>query len=333
MTDKPYADVDKALATFGAAPIKYRSFGSPVLRPAARVPLAPPADLPDEPEYDPVKASTPPPVALAPIAPPVAVPPPVLPPPARPDHRPAMRSGPVVAQPPPTAAEPRHADLSESASKLFPLLAAALPEAADVMVAPDAPSWGRDGAGGTGAAAPPPVYQAPPMPAPLPVPHAAAPDMPVLAAPPAPVMQPPPMPPPAIPSPPIPSTPIPSPPVQSLAPPPPAAAWPRARPEPRPQDQQTSRPAAPVPAADPPPFTSLAAHLARTGAAAAGGERPGPAGIIAAPRLSADTGPRGDHRSVAEMFRLLSAGRGDRAGQNSAFPRAGDGDSALFRRL
>jgi hypothetical protein len=171
---------------------------------------------------------------------------------------------------------------------------------------------------------PAPIYQAPP------IPNAVAPaaehGIPAIAAAPPPVIQPPIIHPPMIqPSPP---------PIQPPPPSAPAAAWPRARPELRVQDQPTSPPAAPPQTSEPaPPFTSLAAHLARTGAARAGDERPGPAGIIAAPRVQAGAAPRGDHRSVAEMFRLLSAGRGDRAGQNSAFTRDRDGDSALFRRL
>ncbi len=43
MSDKTNSDVEKALASFGTATLKYRSFGQPVMRPAARKPAA----LPD----------------------------------------------------------------------------------------------------------------------------------------------------------------------------------------------------------------------------------------------------------------------------------------------
>ena len=311
MSDKTHADVDRALAAFGGTALKYRSFGSPALRPAARTITPPLAPLPDEPSYDPFAVPPPPP----------------QPPASAPVHsvQPMPAPQPMAPPPPPVA----RASDSDAAAKLFPLLGAAMPEASDVHVGAyvpptrPLPQQQREQHASAPAYDSPPVvsYTAPPSP--IVTPPATAPHDSY-----------------------APATGQSDAPFSSSAPAsPPAGAW---RPPPIPERTYVPRadrphvasvyqqpiaryPAAPAgsqrEADEAASLTTLGAHLSR----AAGGEANGPNGIpggrgLGEPEIQAD------RRSIAEMFRLLS-GPSDRGAATPAFARPQDGDAGLFRRI
>ena len=369
MSDKNYPDVDKALAVFGGSTLKYRSFGSPVLRPAARTTPVPPSPLPDEPGYDPLIDRTPTGTLASDdvlaihdaaqlaveqeTAPPERPPEPhstrtdrrIVPPavaPRPPEQEPlAVRAAqsPAVRQAVAFAAD-------DTIGKRYPLLGAALPDAAELRVgAANTPT--------TQHTLSPPMRAAPaPLEMPAPEPRAAL------------AWQPP------APQPVLPATahaPVPvqfetmSTPsavvsadaaivafeagtnrsmlpvaVQGFGPMPAMSPVPAPAPAAAPAPARAAAAATtfgemrPSTASSAVPLTSLAAHLSRN-ASPTELERAA-AGASLAPPTPGESGARGDRRSVAEMFRILS-GRSERVGHTVAFGPTRAGDQGLFRRI
>ncbi len=334
MDDNTNSDVERALETFGGSSLKYRSFGTFALRPTPSSAASPVPAVDDEDAG--VAGQLPAPPAFSPSAQPAA---------------------PLPAAPPapPAAAAGHHADT------LYPLLGAALPEASAVQVQPS----GKRQAGAPVSPGPEPVvppasyvprqsrpataYVPPTVPSPsvtppgltdpFPPPVAAVSVRPVLSTP---VAERGWVPPPVAPEP-MPAR-VATPPVVVAAPQPapiavPAIAPPAPEPAPAVPPPAVPAPAVIVvqpeavlptvaPARSTEPVGALAGYLAASDAPA----KPEhvPANESGLSRSQAETA---DHRSLAEMFRVLAGSTEPARPPVAPFARPGHEEPGLFRRL